>query len=251
MMRLLLPYLLIAFWGPGLLSCTEEEVLYHPPIGNEPKPPVKPHVYPDTLLSVLVLGDSYTVGYGVEYEKSWPLQLAGRLQEEGFSMDIVTSLAFPGWSTSDLLSSMKSFSFDPPYELVGVLIGVNNQYRRMSLSLYEYEFRQIVTEAIKLAGHIPARVFVLSVPDYSVTPSPLNVDPGTTNYEINLYNQINQSISAQYGVTWFNVTDISRQAGSDYTLLADDMLHPSAIMYTQWVDTIFPGIMSMLQDSIP
>src|SRR5580704_16030613 len=118
----------------------------------------------------LALGDSYSIGEGVPEAGRWPVQLAVRLRREGIALDDPTIIATTGWTTDELSAAMDATTFAPPYDLVSLLIGVNNQYRGRDASDYRGQFRHLLDRAIALAGMQPARVLVLSIPDWGVTP---------------------------------------------------------------------------------
>ena len=196
--------------------------------------------------SYLALGDSYTVGQGVATDKTWPRQLSARLVEDGVSLS-VEIVARTGWTTGDLLGALNNNQNTlGRYDLVSLLIGVNNQYQGRSINEFKTEFEQLLKLAIGLAGNDPDKVFVLSIPDYGVTPFGQSGNPDEVSAELKEFNQLKKEIVGAYGVNYFNVTDISQKASSDLTLLADDQLHPSAIMYEMWVGRIKSSIVSIL-----
>ncbi|MCP4516603.1 MAG: SGNH/GDSL hydrolase family protein, partial [Delftia sp.] len=121
-------------------------------------------------LSYLALGDSYTIGEGVEATGRWPVQLATRLRGEGVPLTEPRILATTGWTTDELAAAMDDAHFDPPHDLVSLLIGVNNQYRERHVDAYRDEFAALLERAISLADERAARALVLSIPDWGVTP---------------------------------------------------------------------------------
>lgn len=196
--------------------------------------------------SYLALGDSYTIGQGVATDETWPRQLATRLVEDDVNLS-VEIVARTGWTTRDLLGALNNNqNLSGRYDLVSLLIGVNNQYQGKSISDFEAEFEQLLKLAIALTGNDSDRVFVLSIPDYSVTPFGQSGNPEEISAELKEFNQRKKEIVQEYGVNYFNITDISQRASSDLTLLADDQLHPSAIMYEMWVGRIKSNIVSIL-----
>ncbi len=200
----------------------------------------------ENKFSYLALGDSYTIGQGVAIDKNWPRQLSTSLVADGVNLS-VEIVARTGWTTGDLLGALNNNqNTSGKYDLVSLLIGVNNQYQGRSISEYEAEFEQLLKLAIALAGNDPDKVFVLSIPDYSVTPLAQSGNPDEISTELKEFNQLKKEIVQAYGVNYFNITDISQKASSDLTLLADDQLHPSAIMYEMWVGRIKSNIVSIL-----
>ena len=118
----------------------------------------------------LALGDAYTVGEGVPADASWPAQLRGRLHEDGIAVDPPCIVAVTGWTTDELAAGMDAASLVPAWDLVTLQIGVNNQYRGRPVAEYHQEFANLLQRAIALAGDRPARVVVVSIPDWGATP---------------------------------------------------------------------------------
>ena len=192
-------------------------------------------------LRFLALGDSYTIGQSVAEEDRWPNQLATALQDEGVVAEEVKIIAQTGWRTDNLWSMVGGLNPDPLYNLVSLLIGVNNQYQGMDIELYPGEFRQLLEKAIDLCGGQKESVFVLSIPDYGYTPFGAS-SREQISLEIDQYNNINKQISQDLGVAYFNITDISRQALDKPEYIASDNLHPSGEMYAKWVELILKSV---------
>ena len=201
-----------------------------------------------TKTQYLALGDSYTIGESVDEKYSWPIQLKFNLlnSDSNTSLDSVRSIAKTGWTTSDLLNYISNIKINNNYDLVSLLIGVNNQFRGYDKNIYEKEFEKLLIKSIGFANSNFSNVFVLSIPDYGVTPFGKLRDSEKIKSEINLYNEINYKISKKYGVLYFDITDISRLAEFDSTLLADDMLHPSKKMNNLWVEKIVDQVINEL-----
>lgn len=191
--------------------------------------------YSNKKLNYLALGDSYTVGEGVKYENSFPVQLVNDLKFDGIKIDSINIIAKTGWTTSKLIDSLSTYN-NKKYDLVTLLIGVNNQYRDLNISDYIFEFENLLLRSISYSKN--SNVFVLSIPDYGVTPFAVDMDREKISKEIDEYNRINKEISKKYNIEYFNVTDISRLAEFDSTLLTNDRLHPSKKMYKMWVNEL-------------
>jgi lysophospholipase L1-like esterase len=189
----------------------------------------------DTL-SYLALGDSYTIGESVPAQESFPYQLAGLLP--GHKVTTPTIVAKTGWTTDQLISAIDNSDIkDETYDIVTLLIGVNDQYQNASQENYRIKFIQVLNTAIKFARGDKTRVFVLSIPDYGVTPF-ANGKEAIIGPEIDQFNNINRQESANAGVHYIDITPISKQAANNLTLIADDGLHPSAIMYNYWAEQL-------------
>ncbi len=199
-------------------------------------------------LSYLALGDSYTIGESVSEKERWPIQLVSALESDGFSFEKVQIIAKTGWTTDELMQGIASEKPDKSYDLVSLLIGVNNQYRGRSVGEFKVQFTSLLDLAIDFAGGNKDHVFVVSIPDWGVTPFAADRDGKQIATEIDLYNAAKKDICGQYGILYFPITDISREAKSDPKLVAADGLHPSGKMYGRWVDErIEPQIIQVLQ----
>lgn len=199
----------------------------------------------DTL-TYLALGDSYTIGESVEPALRWPVQLAGALRARGVPVADPTIVARTGWTTDELAAALAAAGLPERYDLVSLLIGVNNQYRGRGLEEYRAQFVELLRRAVAFAGGEPGRVVVLSIPDWGVTPFARGRDRERIAREIDAFNAVNREESARGGARWVDVTPISRVAATDPSLTAGDGLHPSGAMYGRWVEAALPVVASML-----
>ena len=193
--------------------------------------------------SFLALGDSYTIGEGVADAGRWPNQLATKL-----GLDSPEIVARTGWTTDELSAAMDAHAFTPPYALVTLLIGVNNQYRCRDLASYRAEFARLLQRAIELAGGEPRQVVVVSIPDWGVTRygHASGRDVAQIAREIDAYNCANVEMTRMQQAGYADVTAISRDRGDAADMLVDDGLHPSAAMYARWLDAILPAAKAAL-----
>lgn len=192
-------------------------------------------------LAFLALGDSYTIGEAVEPAERWPVRLAARLRDRGIPVADPEIIARTGWTTAELAAALETAALQPPYRLVTLLIGVNDQYRGLPPDdAYRRRFQALLDRAITLAGDDPARVLVLSIPDWGVTPYAAGRDRLRVAAEIDAFNAINEAAARAAGAAWLDVTPISREATGDPALLAPDGLHPSGAMYERWVERARP-----------
>ncbi|MBN2013258.1 SGNH/GDSL hydrolase family protein [candidate division KSB1 bacterium] len=195
----------------------------------------------------LALGDSYTIGQSVAVDERWPNQLAEQLTEQSVNIAQPTIIARTGWTTGQLLTAIQSSALSPPYDLVTLLIGVNDQYQGAGINYYRDGFSKLLAKAIELAGNNPQRVIVISIPDYSVTPFAQFQDTTAIRQELDLFNNLNRELSDLNNVHYVNITSISRKAKQDLSYLAPDKLHPSGKMYAEWVDQILPTVLNILK----
>jgi lysophospholipase L1-like esterase len=194
----------------------------------------------------LALGDSYTIGEGVPLIYNFPYQTVQLLRKDHIDITAPEIIAKTGWTTDELYSATNNYTFSKAYDIVSLLIGVNNQYRGRSSEDYSKEFEKLLQKAIALAGGNKERVFVLSIPDYSVTPFASSMDIKKIAQEIEIFNNINQALSAQQSVTYINITESSREAKNDVNLLAEDGLHPSAAEYQKWAQQLAQKVKQLL-----
>ena len=197
--------------------------------------------------SYLALGDSYTIGEKVDKSQRWPVQLVDSLQERGIAIEEPRIIAKTGWTTTDLLDAIEKQSPEKNYDLVTLLIGVNNQYQGKPIQQYRREFTKLLNKSISFANGNTERVFVVSIPDYGVTPFGQQKDPEKIAEELTQYNEIARTISEKNGITFINITPISLQAKTDSSLIAEDDLHPSGKMYQQWMKKIIPKVINRFQ----
>lgn len=197
----------------------------------------------------LALGDSYTIGEAVPESGRWPEQLVRNLRTKGIQIRDPEIIATTGWTTDELLEAIEHQSPSKDYDLVSLLIGVNNQYRGYSLETFRNEFKALLELAISFAGGEKEKVVVLSIPDYGVTPFAADKNPEKIAFELDQYNRKKQEIAERMGVNWFDITPISRNAKLDSSLLTGDLLHPSAKMYQEWVGLIFPYVVNLLRNN--
>lgn len=194
-------------------------------------------------VKLLALGDSYTIGHSVAASSRWPIQFVDSLQKRGVDCLQPKIIATTGWRTDNLKNAISRTKFkkNEEYNLVSLLIGVNNYYQGKSVESYAPEFEELLKTAIQLAGGNKSSVFVLSIPDYGYTPSSKDKQEKISE-GIDAYNAVNKSITEKYGVKYFNITDISRRGLSEPDLVAADGLHPSEKMYSEWVEVILSDI---------
>lgn len=239
-----------------LLSCSSNDSA--PNTTVTPPPPVTP---PATQVSTtpinnsikyLALGDSYTIGQSVCETCRFPEQLKSNLKsiypQTEFLLKII---ATTGWTTSNLISTINTQNPDSNYDLVTLLIGVNNQFQRMDFSVYQKEFPELLNKAISLAKGDKKNVIVLSIPDYAYTPFAANYSEANRtkiSNELNQYNTFAENTCISKGVAFISITDITRQGLSNSSLVATDGLHPSELAYKMFIGRIFPQVKMILQD---
>lgn len=211
------------------------------PFNHTPAPMKK-----NDALNYLALGDSYTIGESVAENERWPVQLADRLRASGVDINSPKIIATTGWRTDQLKAAIEADdALLETYDMVSLLIGVNNQYQRRSVESFAPEFEELLQKAIELAGGNKDRVFVVSIPDYGKTPFGASKAEEIAR-ELDEYNQVSLEICSKYRVKYFNITPISRQDDPEGELVANDNLHPSGKQYSLWVDSFYDEVANIV-----
>ena len=249
-------FVLMIFVFYSLLSCKGEDQVISPvdkgiDSKNEIQKIIDDHIplthtinLNEDTLTFLALGDSYTIGSGVKEENRWPNQLASSLTAINITVRKPNIIARSGWTTTNLYQQLQSSNLVEKYDMVSLLIGVNNQYQGVPFSTFQTEFIELLKFSLETAKS-KSSVFVLSIPDYGVTPF-----GGGREYitkEINMYNTWISEVCSSNKIKFYNITDLSRKAESDLSLLAPDQLHPSGNMYGEWVNLITNDLPDVLK----
>jgi lysophospholipase L1-like esterase len=197
-------------------------------------------------LAFLALGDSYTIGEAVQPTERWPVQLARMVREQhGVDLADPRIVAQTGWTTAELAAAIGAASIVGAFDLVTLLIGVNNQYRGLSVEDYRREFRDLLQTAIGFARGDTKHVIVLSIPDWGATPFAADRDRGQIAREINAFNAANFDEAAREGPHYVDVTATSR--ANEPGLVASDGLHPSSEQYRRWAGLVARVVAGMFE----
>lgn len=198
-------------------------------------------------MRILALGDSYTIGEGVLPGERWPVQLAARLRVAGRQAVDPLIIASTGWTTADLAAGIAQAQPAGPFDLVTLLIGVNNQYQGRELSEYRAQFRDLLLQAVSFTGGRAGRVLVLSIPDWGATPFAIGSgrDRAQIAAQIDQFNQANHAESRSAGTSYVDITPLTRRWSAEPGWLASDGLHPSGMMYAAWADLALPWVLKI------
>ena len=195
----------------------------------------------------LALGDSYTIGAAVDVAERWPVQFLKELKSYTNQIDTLQIIATSGWRVDQLKNAMNNADLDPPYGLVSLLIGVNNQFQGQDANGFRPEFVDILEKSLKLVKNKKERLFVLSIPDWGASPFGAQFDRTKVSKEIDEFNSVVKEETEKRGIQFFDITEISRKSLTDESLIAYDGLHPSGKMYKLWVDKIIPVISKIFE----
>ena len=195
----------------------------------------------------LALGDSYTIGEQVPYELNFPNALVRKLNAQGITCAAPVIIATTGWTTDELAAAIQERALQEQFTFVSLLIGVNNQYRGRLASEYAVELESLLQQAIAFAKGIADHVFVLSIPDWGVTPFAADRNAELIAAEIDDYNAVNKQLTQQYGCVYLDITPSTRKNGTNASFLAEDGLHPSALEYDIWATALSEQVSRHLQ----
>jgi lysophospholipase L1-like esterase len=213
---------------------------------QEPASTTIPGLPTAPIYTWLALGDSYTIGQGVNPNDRFPTQTATLLLQQGIQVQTPAYIATTGWTTNNLQSNINS-SNPNKHTVVSLLIGVNDQYQFRDTTGYRQRFTQLLAKAIELANGKQQNVFVLSIPDYSVTPFAASFDTAQIRKEIDWFNNINRAVTQQYNCPYLDITPSTREGRTNRSLIAADGLHPSALEYKRWADRLVPLLVQALK----
>ena len=223
-----------------LISCSEATAPVVIEIENE----IINEEIPSSELKYLALGDSYTIGQGVSTSSRWPIQLQERLEEDEIIIDSVKIIAQTGWTTTNLLTAMNEEEL-AEFDMVSLLIGVNNQFQGKDFSIYEEEVLTLLDRAASICKSENEGIFVVSIPDYGVTPFGLN-NAEQIGEELDQYNAYMKAVCEEREIPFIDITELSRNLGSENGALAEDNLHPSGLQYSKWVALIEPIVKELI-----
>jgi lysophospholipase L1-like esterase len=195
----------------------------------------------------LALGDSYTIGEGVEERDRWPNQVINLLRTHGITIGDFHIIARTAWTTDELSDAIDQAALKGAFDLVTLMIGVNDQYRSRPVASFRSGFQELLTTAIAFAANTPKRVIAISIPDWGATPFADGRDRSLIGAEIQAYNDAARSMAERRGVRWVDVTEPSRAMLTDSSLVAVDGLHPTGAMYARWAELIAPIALEVLR----
>lgn len=201
---------------------------------------------PEAKYTFLSLGDSYTIGESVAEADRWSVQLAQMLRMEGLDIANPDIIAKTGWTTAELQEAIRNSGNQKAYDLASLLIGVNNQYREQSPEQYRKEFCELLQTAVQYAGSKSARVFVLSIPDWGVSPFAADRDRAKITREIDQFNTLAKEECGKAGIAFVDITPLTRSATGDESQFASDGLHYSGKQMKQWAEQALPVVKQLM-----
>jgi lysophospholipase L1-like esterase len=175
----------------------------------------------------VALGDSYTIGTGLEDEsQNFPSLLARRITQETGIGVALTNLGVNGYTTTDLIREELPVARDRHPELATILIGANDIVQRSDEGDYRRRLATIYDAVATLAA--PAsNVVTVSTPDFSALPGALPFGvPSELRGRIDAFNHVARAQAAAHDFHFADISAISRQAANGRDWLAADGLHP-------------------------
>lgn len=234
--------LLILFIGSASCSSDIEEINTSLPVEQIPTTP------PDVnSVRYLAIGDSYTVGEGLDKEQSWPYQLKQKLLENGVEEVALTVIGGTGLTTIEVTRLIDVATFEEPFDIISIQIGVNNQYRGQGVEQFSSELNAMLEEIESNAYLKYAKRFAVSIPDWGATPYGKSYNRTQVAREINEYNALKKKACQGRSIPFINITELSRANPDNAAWVVQDGLHPSESMYAAWVEKIFPVVKPLIQ----
>jgi len=202
--------------------------------------------------SYLALGDSYTIGEQVPQQDCFPYQTVALLNKSAGGtqnrqrFDTAKIIATTGWTTDELNAAIDAAGITKKFDVVSLLIGVNNQYRGRAVDEYRGEFEGLLKRAIDFASNNKDHVFVISIPDWGVTPFAEGRDRAEIAKQIDAYNLAAKTICEKYKIVFIDITTEQRKHGNKDEFLAEDKLHPSGKEYANWAEKLAAAIRKII-----
>ncbi len=188
--------------------------------------------------SFIALGDSYTIGEGVNEDERWPNQFVDVAYENGVDFDQPMIIAETGWKTYDLINAINQTNFTKKYDYISLLIGVNNQFNSRPIDEFEEDLNKLMDEMKRIKKN-DGSIIIISIPDWGYTPFGESSDMSDISEQINLFNSSLRKFATTNGLKYVDVTEISRRGINEPDLITNDNLHPSGIMYLEWAKKIY------------
>lgn len=198
----------------------------------------------NNALSFLALGDSYSVGEGLEGEQNWPERLFDSIKK---NEDTIKIIAETGFSTNELIQAIDNVVLEKRYNLISIQIGVNDQFRGNSTELFKQDFQKLVQRIKENEFTKLASVFVVSIPDWGATPFGSSWDRIRVTNEIDAFNRIIKGVCYTNNILYIDITQLSRSDPNNWIFVTGDGLHPSSLMYGLWLDKITPLVKELLK----
>jgi len=218
---------------------------------NNSMDPSKPPSFAKLEIRFVPIGDSYTIGQGVDPKESWPAMFVEHLHGARVSIELIVNPSRTGWTTKDAIErELPIFEASHP-TFSTILIGVNDWVQGVDAATFRQRLGVLMDRMIKVLGSSD-KMLAISIPDFSVTPTGKRFGYPKKNFEgIQKFNTIIKEESAKRGIVVVDIFELSQEMGRDPTLVASDGLHPSAEEYRRWEGKIFTEAIKLLPHPQP
>lgn len=194
----------------------------------------------------LALGDSYTIGEGLQQHESWPYLLKEALKRSGIPIADPEIIAQTGWTAAELEVAANAMNLAGPYDLIFLMVGVNDQYRGHPFGQLGDPYMRLIQFALSLVDGKRDRVICISIPDWGVTPFARDRNSQKISETIDAFNRETANLCRLENIKWVSVTDRSRELSIQTDMLVADGLHPSRGQYQSWVQCLLPFVLDSL-----
>ena len=193
--------------------------------------------------SLLNLGDSYTIGEGVPLHENFPYITVQQLRKQNVYFHAPEIIAKTGWTSFDLIEQLNKTILENSYDFVTLLVGVNNQYRGLQVEDFRKDFEYLINKALALLNNNSSRLIILSIPDWGKTIFAKDREEMQISNGIDAYNGACEMLAQKYQTHFINITDSTRKAKENTSLLTSDGLHYSATEHLGWAKKVVEIIM--------
>lgn len=193
----------------------------------------------------VALGDSYTIGEGVEREEAWPHLLSTHLRQQGVAIELVANPSVSGWTTEHVIEHGLPIFEESRPTFATLLIGVNDWVQGASSREFGERLAYIL-ETIQTTLPDKQMVILITIPDFSVAPEgPKYANGRDIAQGIATFNDVIKQEADLRSLPMVDIYPLSQGlTGPEY--IASDNLHPSAAAYARWEHAIFPSALSLL-----
>lgn len=182
--------------------------------------------------TILVLGDSISGGYGVAIDEGWVERLRQRLDAQGYPHAVVNA-SVSGDTTSGGLARLPAALERHAPDVVIVELGGNDGLRGLSLAAME----ENLAEMVRLAREAGARVLLLGV----------RLPPNYGQAYVQRFTDVFRQVAERLGVAL--VPRVLEGVGERRELMLDDGIHPNPRGHARILETVWPALEPLLQDS--
>jgi acyl-CoA thioesterase-1 len=192
----------------------------------------------------LPIGDSYTIGEGLDPKQNFPSLLVNHLRQSGVTVDLLGNPARTGWTTQDAINNEVPLFKKLKPEFSTLLIGVNDWVQGVNETTFQKNLSYIIDEMQKI---VSSKLILITIPDFSATPNGGQYGKGRNISEgIASFNRIIIEEARKRRLPVVDIFKLSQEMKNDPSLVAADGLHPSAKEYEKWEELIYKEAIKLL-----